>query len=251
MIEMAPSYKMSLIEKLNEALFGKYNSYANVELYIKQWQKVYNDFGDTNFDIFYRGDGHIDLKGTLHSISPPELLIKIAVDIDVETPNFIPAIPIIRNTLKNEYKNSLLTFEKALRKIEEDPDVSVGLANSTLESIIKHILEDSLFDAVKSKKLTLYKLTQEILKSFSMYPNTGIPMEVQKIGTQMLNLAQSVEDLRSNKTTFHGKDSKAYIVDDSLYAYFVVNATSTMGLFLIGFYEKKFKALSAQEDINE
>ena len=100
MIKISPSYKMDLIERLNETLYEKYNSYRNVELYIRQWQTEYNNFGELNFEIKYRGDGYIDLRRTLHEIFSDELLLKIAVDLDVDTPNFIPAVPLIKNVLK-------------------------------------------------------------------------------------------------------------------------------------------------------
>jgi len=32
-----------------------------------------------------------------------------------------------------------------------------------------------------------------------------------------------------------------YTVDDPLYAHFVINTVSTVGLFLLNFYEKKYK----------
>ena len=41
-------------------------------------------------------------------------------------------------------------------------------------------------------------------------------------------------------TKFHGKDSSQYIVEDPLYAIFVVNTIATIGNFIISFYEKKY-----------
>ncbi|MHB9630920.1 hypothetical protein, partial [Staphylococcus aureus] len=69
-----------------------------------------------------------------------ELLVKIAIDLGIETPDFIPSIPTFRNKLKDDYKNASTSFEKAFQNIEKDPAESVGNANSVLESIIKEIL---------------------------------------------------------------------------------------------------------------
>jgi len=55
----------------------------------------------------------------------------------LETPDFIPCIPTFRNEIKSDYKTASATFEKAFRQIEEHPDIAIGLANSSLESIIK------------------------------------------------------------------------------------------------------------------
>ncbi len=73
-----------------------------------------------------------------------ELLLKIAIDLSIETPDFIPSIPIFRNEIKVNYSNASNSFEKAFKDIEEHPDIAVRLANSALESIIKEILRIKL-----------------------------------------------------------------------------------------------------------
>ena len=54
------------------------------------------------------------------------------------------------------------------------------------------------------------------------------------------SISKGVEELRSNKTKFHGKTEGDYIINDSIYAYFVVNTVTTVGLFLKSYFEKKF-----------
>lgn len=235
---------MDLIERLNEALYEKYSSYRNVELYVEQWQADYNNFGEPNFEIKYKGDGFIDLKKTLHGIFSDELLLKIAVDIGVDTPNFIPAVPVIKNVLKDGYGNALAAFEKALSEVPENPNMAVGLANTTLESIIKHLLVQFSLGKEDFEKLTLYKLTQKLLKELDLYPSADIPEEIKVIGSSLLALTKSIEDLRSNKTQFHGKDSNSYIIQDPLFAYFVVNSVTTIGLFFMDLCEYKIKSIS-------
>ncbi len=48
---------------------------------------------------------------------------------------------------------------------------------------------------------------------------------------------------------FHGQDSEKYLISEPIYAYFVVNACATVGLFLIDFYEKISKVQMLNEDI--
>lgn len=43
------------------------------------------------------------------------------------------------------------------------------------------------------------------------------------------------------------KTDTDYIIDDPLYAYFIVNSVSSIGLFLISFYEKKYPKQTEQE----
>ena len=40
----------------------------------------------------------------------------------------------------------------------------------------------------------------------------------------------------------HGKTKDYFIIHDSLCAYFVVNAVSTIGLFLLNYYRNKYPA---------
>jgi len=40
--------------------------------------------------------------------------------------------------------------------------------------------------------------------------------------------------------TTHGKTAEDYIIDDPLYAKFIVNSVTTIGLFLLNFYGSKY-----------
>lgn len=63
---------------------------------------------------------------------------------------------------------------------------------------------------------------------------------MKSIGSSLTTVAKAIEDLRSDKTLHHGQESIKYLIDQPLYAYFVINACATVGLFLIDFYESKF-----------
>ena len=60
----------------------------------------------------------------------------MAIDLGVETPDFIPSIPVLKNELKSDFETASQTFEKAYKNVEEDPSLAIGLANSALESKI-------------------------------------------------------------------------------------------------------------------
>lgn len=79
-------------------------------------------------------------------------------------------------------------FESALKKIESEPSIGIGLANSALESIIKEILKDERINSkIKSNK-TLYDLASEILKVFQLFPNSEMPNEIKTIGSSLLSV---------------------------------------------------------------
>lgn len=236
---ISPKYQMQLIEKIDKSIWGQFESYKKVEFYIEKWHESDDSGYHENFCICRKDDSNIDLLRTLHSIDG-ELLLKIAIDLGIETPDFIPSIPTFRNEIKSSYSTASATFEKAFKEIEEHPDVAIGLANSALESIIKEIMKnDSIKNKVNSSD-TLYKLAQAILKEFAMHPSKEIPQEIKTIGSSLLAVNQGIEKIRSEKTKFHGKHDDDYLVADPLYAYFVINSVTTVGLFLMSFYKKKF-----------
>lgn len=245
-MEVSPKYQMQLIQKIETALWDLYETskYKNVLHHMRKWQKQigswWNNEGEYNFDIKYKEDGNIDLPETLHSITDWELLLKIANDIEVETPWFIPVVSSIKNTLETNYSTAYTSFEKAHKQINEDPWLAVWLANSALESIIKHILDDSRIKTPLNKNDTLFKLTESILKEFGLFPWKNVPEEINLIGSWLIKTAQWIEKIRSEKTNFHWKVKTDNIVSESLYAYFIVNSVTTVWLFLIHFFEANY-----------
>ncbi len=227
---------MNLISKIEKEIWEQFASYKNVRFYIEKWYKSEGLW--ENFHVFEKENGEIDLSTTLHSIDD-ETLIKMAIDLGIETPGFLPSIPGFKNVLKEGYHSAFESFEKAIKEVPNNPDIAIGLANSTLESIIKEILQRLEMNKDSINNETLYKLTIDILKKIKLYP-ANVPPEIKKIGSSLLNIAKEIESLRSNKTDFHGKTSSDYKITDPLYAYFIVNAVSTVGLFLDNFYRINF-----------
>lgn len=246
MDKISPKYQMQLVKNIEQALWKEYTSYKEVLQYILKWHDRsldYNSFScfTENFEIHYKDKDkkNIDVYSTLHGIDG-ETLLKIAIDLGIETPDFIPSIPVFRNELKSNYQTASATFEKAFKSIEDDSSTAIGLANSALESIIKEIQQDQRLNLQYNPKDTLYKLIQNILKAFSLSPNGDMPPEVKTICSGLLGIGKAIEDLRSSKTEFHGKGPGEYIVSDSVLVYLCFNSICTVGLFLLSYYEEKF-----------
>jgi hypothetical protein len=236
--KISPRYIMSLIGDIENKIWQELQTDENAKYYIEKWIEG-NGWDYQNFTIAYKNGDQIDIPATLNRIDG-ETLLKIAIDLGVETPDFIPSIPVFRNEIKTSFETASATFERAFKTIEEHPDLSIGLANSALESIIKEIIRDDSIKTQYDQNKTLYQLTTAILKEFKLYPENGIPDEIRQIGSAMLTINQNIEKLRSEKTNMHGKVSDDYIVNDPMYAYFIVNSVSTIGLFLNSFYRKKY-----------
>lgn len=240
---------MKLVEDVENALWNMFTTskYYNVEKYIEKWQVFEDRYTDTGFNMGWtpqfeikkqKDGGSIDLKSTLHSIDG-ETLLKIAIDLGVDTPDFIPSIPTFKNALKSDQKTAYDTFSKAYKQIDTDPSLAVGLANSALESIIKEILKDERISSKTTGGETLYKLTSIILKEFNLTSDEH-PKEIKTIGSSLLAINQSIEKLRSEKTNFHGKTIDDYLINDTVYTYFIINTVATVGLFLNSYYKTKF-----------
>ncbi len=238
---ISPRYQMNLIKSVHDAIWDEYKSYKEVELYIEKWHTVEWNYNDSyeNFIISYKDkeSRNIDLLKTLHSMNGEDIL-KIAIDMGVDTPDFIPSIPTFKNEIKSEYKTAYDTFTKAYKQIETDPSVAIGLANSALESIIKEILKDDRINSKVKGTETLYKLTTTILKEFN-FIDSDLPKEIKTIGSSLLSINQAIEKLRSDKTDFHGKTVDDYLIRDTIYTYFVVNSVATVGLFLNSYFKTK------------
>ncbi len=235
---ISPKYQMKLVKTVHDAIWDEYKSYKEVKLYIEKWHDsdYYNNW--ENFSIATSTENKIDLLQTLHNMQG-ETLLKVAIDLGVDTPDFIPSIPVFRNELKSEIKTAYDTFTKAFKQIETDPSLAVGLANSALESIIKEILKDDRISSKITGNETLYKLASIILKEFN-FTSEEHPKEIKTIGNSLLTISQTIENLRSEKTNFHGKTEDDYLINDSIYTYLVVNSVTTVGLFLNSYYKNKF-----------
>jgi hypothetical protein len=234
---ISPKYQMKLTKEVESAIWKEYESYKEVGNYINKWHEIDEQNYWENFNVTGK-NGNIDLNPTLHSM-PGDILIKIAIDLGVDTPDFIPSIPTFKNELKSEFKTAYSTFTKAYKQIETDPSLAVGLANSALESIIKEILKDERLKSKIKGTETLYKLVNIILKEFKITDNNH-PKEIKTIGSSLIAVCQSIEKLRSEKTDFHGKTEDDLLLTEPIYTYFIVNAVSTVGLFLNSYYKTKF-----------
>jgi hypothetical protein len=177
--DISPKYIMELIPKVENVLWGMSDKakYQNVRRYIEKFHEEGDSWNnsDENFHIYYSDEDskNIDLAETLHRM-PSSLLIKIAIDLGIDTPGFLPVVPQFKNILKDQNQNAYQNFERATKNVYENPDQAVSLASSTLEGIIKTILTDVTFKdsakAIKNKPLT--KLVSSIVKEFGFDDKT-------------------------------------------------------------------------------
>ena len=245
-MKLRPKYKQKLLKQIEDKIWKEYGSYARVESYLNDFHEVwYNDGGfpdGENIAICRKKDENIDLTKTLATMDF-DTMISMAVDLDIPVPTILPAFPTFTRSLtEGEFGTSLAydNFMKAYKMVYEDPGQAISLANSSLETVIKHILADDRIKIEYNKNDTLHKLVEKILKAFGFFPSADVQKNVKNIGSSLLCMANEIEELRSDKTFSHGKGKTDFVIDDNLYSVFIVNSIITVGLFLISFYDKKY-----------
>lgn len=252
MIELSPKYLMKLVPNVELAIKKEYKTSDDIVYYFEKWHKSdgdnINDHWE-NFEMVFHQYGEFELNPTLHRM-PQEILLKIAADLGVYTPEYIPTIATFKNEIKTDYKTAHSTFTKALKFIESDPSTSISLANSALESIIKEIIKRDEIKVKLKGHETLHQLTIAILKEFKLNGHE-MPKEIKTIGTSLATITQSIEKIRSEKTEAHGKTNDDYLIKDSLYAHLVVNSVTTVGFFLLSFYNTKYPKMIETKVIEE
>jgi Abortive infection C-terminus len=240
---ISPKYVMSLISQVHDKIWELYKTYEDVKFYVLKWHEDYGNF-DENFPLAFKDDNRfqLNLKTTLHSM-PANILVRVAIDLGIETPGYLPAIATFRNVLLDQNQSAYQNFDRAVKNVYEQPDLAVALASSALEGLIKAILSHDTFNGSDQtfRNKSLSKLVVAIVKEFGFDDKTRCPPELQALAGKLRSIGSSIDDLRSDKSSAHGKAAGDYVVDDPLWASFAVNTTASVGLFLWEYFEKKYK----------
>lgn len=179
-----------------------------------------------------------------------EDLVRIAIDIGVDTPGFLPAFPTLKNELKSDYKTAYDAFTKASRSVLEDPSTAILLAHSALEGIMKEITNDKRFSDHPGPRATQKVLTDYILKKFHS-DTDGHPEEIKRISRSMESMNQAIEDIRSKKTHAHGKANEDYLITDAIYSQFIINSVTAIGIYMIALYKNKYPKTELEVTMDE
>lgn len=243
---LSPSYIMDLAAKVERHIGERFESSDDARRYLEHWHRG-EGWNDQNFEIVYEFEV-ANVAETLHGMHP-ELLVRIAMDLGVDTPGMLPSIPKFRNTLKDQSPYALASFDRAVRSVIDEPEEAVRAASSTLESLLKTIANDENLGIKESADgQVCARLLNTVLDGLEMKSGLQVPPEIRTIAKRLQGIGDSVFDLRSNKTLAHGPEPDAYVIDDPVWSELVVNATATLGMFLWEFYSKtKRIAESTQE----
>src|SRR5260221_11401890 len=96
--KISPKYLMRLVGNVAQALRDTCSE-ESIRHYIDKWHQDDHNGNWENFYVISDNNGKFDLSATLHKMNG-EILLQVAIDMGVETPDFIPSIPIFKNDLK-------------------------------------------------------------------------------------------------------------------------------------------------------
>ncbi|MCM3443277.1 MULTISPECIES: abortive infection family protein [Metabacillus] len=130
------------------------------------------------------------------------------------------------------------TWKKALSRKEEDPEGAITTARSLLESVCKHILEESGVTVDEKWEMPkLYKETQLIL---NLSPDGYTEQIFKQILSGCSSIVNGVASLRNKLSDAHGRGTNV-IVPDKKHAKMTVNLSGTIAEFLLTTWEEQNK----------
>jgi len=176
-----------------------------------------------------------------------KLMLEIATDLGIETPDYIVSVPVFRNEIKNDYKYASNSFSNAIKIAADQPEHAVVSAVSTLESLFKEILKDDSIDKLENMKFL--DLFEKIQLKLHLTPSK------QNEANAFLNLikkiVKGVNDIRNKKSSAHGRKDEELenLITDPSIAVFIINCVATVGLFIKSKYDSVKQPLLSENNI--
>ncbi len=144
----------------------------------------------------------------------------------------------LKNLLNGSaYAHAQSDFKQALQDVDGRPDIAIGLASTTLESICKAILDS--FGETYPKDESLQSLQKAVFSKLQLSPENQADDDIKRILGGLISVGAGIGTLRTKYSSFHGKGQKQYRLGKR-HARLAVNALTTLGLFLLETYQERF-----------
>ena len=180
------------------------------------------------------------------------LLLQIARELDIETPkaSTVTATDFHAYLDKGGFQSAAHDFERALEYLQSDAEQALGSASSTLESICKLILD--AFAEPYPKDESMQPLLKAVFEKMDLSPEGHADPDIKRVLGGLLNSAIGIGLLRTKYSGFHGKgqEQKNKRLTER-HARLAVNATTTIGLFLIETYNERFGYGQHNKSLNQ
>ncbi|MEP0990758.1 abortive infection family protein [Tateyamaria sp.] len=133
-------------------------------------------------------------------------------------------------------------FKRAFENVDTDPEAAVTASCSMLESVCRSVLKARGISPPKSLDIkSLYKAVREPLglSPAKHIPDDEIEADVRAILSALSNATQGIGALRTHAGTAHGRERGFRRLDPRI-ARLSVNTSTSLALFLMETWEKKF-----------
>ena len=109
-------------------------------------------------------------------------------------------------------------------------------------------MSDSRISQKYREKRDIYKLAEDILKEYQFFPHPCMLSELRDLGSGLLKCAKALGSIRGDKSMLHGHKEGDIIISEPESTYFIVNCISSIGLFLMALYKRKFPVPIIEDD---
>ena len=224
----------------------RYNLVTNIALHLQ------SEMNTSEINIFLSGFGiehemvnivpskRVYVEQLLSNVSD-NIILQIARELEIETPKTATITTSALNDYLNRegFQSATHDFERALEYLQSDVEQALGSASSTLESVCKSIL-DALSEGYP-KDESMQPLLKAVFDKMDLSPDRHADPDIKRVLGGLLNSAIGIGVLRTKYSGVHGKGSEQKKKSlTERHARLAVNATTTIGLFLIETYNERY-----------
>ncbi len=122
-------------------------------------------------------------------------------------------------------------WAKALDRRESDPEGAITLARTLLETVIKHVLDESNESYDDTEDLP--KLYRRVARTLNLGPDQHSEDPLRAILGGMMTAVNGLGTLRNRLSDSHGRGRRRPVKPSSRHASLAVNAAGAMAMFLV------------------
>lgn len=251
-----------------ECIYHYFNSWREKTSYLREIDDSFNC--ETYVKQFYKFELHtrkskLDVNATLHCIQDDDILLRIAIDLGVDTPYFIPTISNIKNMLKEEINQSniLHDFERAMKDVHDRPYESVKASHRVLTGVCAfinqkfNIIEEHSDNKTVEHTLNVLKISRKTIEQLLQNNHDHTYKNCKEYFDAIANISSSCQTIANNIGTLRDKYAKShkaldhhYVIDDANIAYFAINVCSSLSWFLWSLYMQNNKPDDSTNNID-
>jgi hypothetical protein len=152
-------------------------------------------------------------------------------------------VDVSESLMKFDVENVHEVWQKALARRDEDPEGAITSARTLLETVCKHILDQS--GAAYQDDADLPKLHKMVATELNLAPNQHTETIFKQILGGCAAVVEGLGALRNRLSDAHGK-GLARTKPDSRHAELAVNLAGTMATFLVKTFERHKSQIKSQ-----